>query len=190
MFEGAEAPERDDAEESEDGPAASAKGWSACAYFAVDEAEEGWAMSAMSRRRKRTGSKMKTKEPAYQWGFEGKEGANAVVVGPVEQDVAEKGDEGEAIEESPADGACGLGMWVVVGSKGWSGMVSGWVCFRWERQRWKSHTPPTMMAASNGMPMKVWVMPRWCWKAAMGPRMDQRVSRSGASAAIVMATVA
>jgi len=36
----AEAPEGDDAEQREDGPATAAKGFFACAYFGVDETEE------------------------------------------------------------------------------------------------------------------------------------------------------
>jgi hypothetical protein len=36
-------------------------------------------------------------------GVEGKEGADAVGVGPVEQEMAEQGDEREAIEETPTD---------------------------------------------------------------------------------------
>jgi hypothetical protein len=42
VFDEAECPQRDDGEESEDGPTATSKGWFASAYFAVDEAEEGW----------------------------------------------------------------------------------------------------------------------------------------------------
>ncbi len=57
-----------------DCPASSAKCLFACAYFATDETEEGGCNEASSRIRKRIGSKMKTKEPAYQWGLKGKKG--------------------------------------------------------------------------------------------------------------------
>ena len=36
-------------------------------------------------------------------GVEGKEGADTIVVGPVKEQMAEQGDEGEAIEEAPPD---------------------------------------------------------------------------------------
>jgi hypothetical protein len=37
-------------------------------------------------------------------GVEGEEGTEAVVVGPVEEEMAEQGDEGEDVEEAPAYG--------------------------------------------------------------------------------------
>ena len=41
------------------------------------------------------------------------------------------------------------------------GALSGLVgAGRRVRQRWKSQKAPTMMAASNGIPKKVWVQPR------------------------------
>ncbi len=120
VFEGAKAPERDDSQESEDGPATSAKGWSACAYFAVDEAEEGWGDERDEQQEEDEGFEDEDEGAGVPVGVEGKEGANAVVVGPVEQDVAEKGDEGEAVEEAPAD----RGLWSGdVGGGGVEGLV-------------------------------------------------------------------
>jgi len=41
VFHEAEGPECEDREEGEEGPASSAEGWLAGAYFAIDESEEG-----------------------------------------------------------------------------------------------------------------------------------------------------
>ena len=78
----------------------------------------------MARSTSMTGSMMKTKEPGVPAGVEGKEGTEAVVVGPIEQEMAEKSHEGEEIQLAPADGKeAALALAVLLGCAG--GNVAG-----------------------------------------------------------------
>ena len=122
VFYEAEGPKGDDGEESEDGPASSEEGLSACAYFAVDESEEGGRDESEEEEEKDDGLEDEYDGAGVPVGVEGKEGADAVVVGPVEQEVAEQGDEGEAIEEAPADGGVVMGQ-----RRWWWGRTGAWV---------------------------------------------------------------
>jgi hypothetical protein len=74
-------------------------------------------------------------------------------------------------------------QWQRMGALGGLLEVGGRTC-----QRWKSQTAPTMIAASNGMPRKLWVHHddaerRW-------GRRWTRARQAGTSAASVIATVA
>ena len=92
--------------EREDGPAAAAERRAARADFAVGEAEQAGNDEGGKEQSPQHRLGDKHKAAGIPAGVEGKEGADAVVVGPVEQDVAEGGDEGGEIEPKPADG-CG-----------------------------------------------------------------------------------
>ena len=76
-------------------------------------------------------------------GVEGEEGADAVGVGPVEQEMAEQGDEREAIEETPSDGRglFALMEGLLVGLRAFSAQAPAMVepyetydygCFEWQ----------------------------------------------------------
>ena len=107
MLDEANGPERSHGEQSGDGPAPSAEGWFACADFAADEAEEGRGDESDQEDEKEDGLEDEDEGAGVPARVEGKEGAEAVVVGPVQQEVAEQGDEGEAVEQAPADGGFG-----------------------------------------------------------------------------------
>ena len=104
VFDEADGPECDHGEESGDGPALSPEGRSARSYFAADEAEEGRGDESDQEDEKEDRFEDEDEGAGVPAGIEGKEGAEAVVVGPVEQEMTEQGDEGEAVEQTPADG--------------------------------------------------------------------------------------
>ena len=137
MLNKANGPERDHAEKGGDSPAPAAEGGPACAYFAADEAEEGRGDESDQEDEKEDGLEDEDERAGVPARVERKEGAEAVVVGPVQQEVTKQGDEGEAVEQS-AQRMGALGGLLEVARR--------------VRQRWKSQIAPTTIAASNGMP--------------------------------------
>jgi len=95
----AEGPESDDGEQCEDSPAASAEGFFLGTYFGVDEAEERGSDEREQQRGEHNRLKDEDEGTLVPVRVEGEEGAEAVVVGPVEQEVAEESNEAEAPEE-------------------------------------------------------------------------------------------
>ena len=112
MLDEAQGPERGHGEKSGDGPALSAEGGFACADFAADEAEERRGDESDEENEKKDGLEDEDEGAGVPAGIEGEEGTEAVVVGPVEQQVAEQGDERETVEQAPADGCA---RWFVGG---------------------------------------------------------------------------
>lgn len=104
LLECAPAPEGDDGEEGGDGPASSGVGGAADADFGVDESEEVGGDEGEEEHCEDDGFEDEDEGAGVPAGVEGEEGTDAVVVGPVEEDVAEEGDEGEGVEEGPANG--------------------------------------------------------------------------------------
>jgi hypothetical protein len=116
-LDGAEAPEGDDAGEGGDCPATSAEGLAACADFAADETEEDGGDESGEEEEQDDGLDDGDDGGGVPAGVEGEKGADAVVVGVVEEDVAEEGDEGEEIEARPVD-RCGGGCLRAMGIAG------------------------------------------------------------------------
>jgi DNA ligase (NAD+) len=84
-----------------------------CADFAADEAEERGGNEGDEEKQKDDRFEDEDEGAGVPARVEGEEGAYAVVVGPVEEEMAEEGDEGEEVEQAPADGGgafagCGL----------------------------------------------------------------------------------
>ena len=69
--------------------------------------KSGWGDESSQQDEKQDGFEDEDEGACVPAGIEGEERAQAVVVGPVQQEVAEKGDEGEAVEQTPADGGAG-----------------------------------------------------------------------------------
>ena len=100
----AEGPDCDDAGEGGDGPASSAEGLPACAYFTADETEEDRGDESANQEEGDDGFDDEDDGGGVPARIEGSEGTDAVVVGVVEKDVAEECDEGEDVEARPVDG--------------------------------------------------------------------------------------
>jgi hypothetical protein len=89
VFGPAPAPEDDHAGERCDGPGTAAEARAACAYFAIGEAEQRWEDEGDEQQRPDDGFGDEDEVAGVPAGVEGEERADAVVVGPVEEDVAE-----------------------------------------------------------------------------------------------------
>ena len=89
--------------EREDGPAAAAERLAARADFAVGEAEQPGHEEGQEKQRPEDRLGNEDEAACIPARIEGEEGTQAVVVGPVEQQVAERGDEGGEIEPAPMD---------------------------------------------------------------------------------------
>jgi len=100
----AETPKGDDGGEGGDGPASSAEGLTAGAYFAADKTEEGRCDEGADEQEGDDGFDDEDDGGGVPAGVEGEEGTDAVVVGVVEEDVAEQGDESEEVKAGPVDG--------------------------------------------------------------------------------------
>jgi hypothetical protein len=108
VFDEADGPERGHGEESGDSPALSSERRPACSHFATDEAEEGWGDESDQEDEEEDRFEDENEGTAgVPARIEWKEGADAVVVGPVEQEMTEQGNEREAVEQAPADGGAG-----------------------------------------------------------------------------------
>src|SRR5437879_8702311 len=107
MLEEANGPERDDTEKGGDSPAPGAEGGSACANFAADEAEEGGGDQSDQEHQEEDGLEDEDEGAGIPARIKRKEGAQAVVVGPVQQKVSEQSDERETVEQAPAYGGTG-----------------------------------------------------------------------------------
>ena len=88
VFDEAEGPECDHGEESGDGPALSPERRAARSYLAADEAEEGRGDEGDQEDEKEDRFEDKDEGAGVPAGIEGKEGAETVVVGPIEQQMA------------------------------------------------------------------------------------------------------
>ena len=121
--------------------------------------------------------------------IERKERPHAVIVGPVEQQMAERRNKRSEIEPAPVNRLiCVPTLFIRVADEE-DGAPSA---FRRRvfSQRSTSHTAPTTTPATTGTAQKVCVMPRWCFKPSTGPAKPQSTSRSAASAASTAASVA
>jgi hypothetical protein len=108
---GAEDPESGHGEEGEDGPASAGEGGLAFADLGVDEAEEPGASERQEQQQKQDGLEDEDEGAGVPSRVEREEGAQAVVVGPVQEEVREEGKEGEEIKLGPANGGMGqLGL--------------------------------------------------------------------------------
>ena len=96
----APAPEDSDADEGGDGPAAASEARSLCADFAADEAEERWGDEGCEEHYEHYWLDDEDDRAGVPAGIEREEGAEAVVVGPVEREMAEESDEDEDVEEA------------------------------------------------------------------------------------------
>src|SRR5438045_2602736 len=102
MLDKANGPERGDADKCGNGPTPATKGWAACAYLAADQAEERWRDESDQKNKKEDWLEDKDEGAGVPAWIKGKEGAEAVVVGPVQQKMTKQGDEREAIKQTPA----------------------------------------------------------------------------------------
>src|SRR4030088_1108976 len=107
MLDEANGPERGHGEESGDGPALSSERRSARAYFAADEAEEGWGDESDQEDEKEDRLEDEDEGAGVPARIKRKKGEEAVVIGPVKQEGTEEGDEGKAVEQAPAYGGRG-----------------------------------------------------------------------------------
>ena len=105
----AEDPEGNDGHEREDGPAATCERWLAFADLGVDEAEEGGGDEGEEEQEEEDGLEDEDEGAGVPVGVEGEEGAQAVVVGPVQEEVREEGEEGEEEEQGPVWWGFGFG---------------------------------------------------------------------------------
>ena len=88
MLDEAEGPESSHGKETCDSPAPSPEGWTSRSDFAADEAEEGGSDEGYEKNEEEDGFEDEDEGAGIPVWIEGKEGPQAVVVGPVEKEMA------------------------------------------------------------------------------------------------------